>query len=331
MCLSHGRSALESEMIDGFAVNATRAAQGMPTFVKGAKIAFLDFDLRKHRMQMNVQVLVSSVGEMEKIVKNEMDITANRIKMILNSGANVVFTSKGIDDSAMKYFIEAGAIAVRRVQPSDLRRLARATGGKVLSTLSNMEGEEAFDPANLGEAREVSEERVGDGEILYVKGCATKAACTILLRGANEYMLDEMDRSMHDSLMVVKRMLESNTITVGGGCVETALSIYLDNWYNDAWIQEQLAVAEFAEALLIIPKTLAVNAARMPLSCVETACIPQHRPAEEGQARLVQVDGTDLINGQVRNNFDAGVVEPAISKVKSDSLQDGSGNHNSSN
>jgi len=314
---SHGRSALESEMIDGFAVNATRAAQGMPTYVKGAKIAFLDFDLRKHRMQMNVQVLVSSVGEMEKIVKNEMDITANRIKMILNAGANVVFTTKGIDDSAMKYFIEAGAIAVRRVPSSDIRRLARATGGKVLSTLSNMEGEEGFDPANLGEAREVSEERVGDGEILYVKGCATKAACTILLRGANEYMLDEMDRSMHDSLMVVKRMLESNTITVGGGCVETALSIYLDNFATTLGSREQLAVAEFAEALLIIPKTLAVNAAQDAIELV-SKLRAYHNTAQQKKDKHDSYKwmGLDLINGQVRNNFDAGVVEPAISKVK---------------
>jgi len=314
---SHGRSALESEMIDGFAVNATRAAQGMPTYVKGAKIAFLDFDLRKHRMQMNVQVLVSSVGEMEKIVKNEMDITANRIKMILNAGANVVFTTKGIDDSAMKYFIEAGAIAVRRVPSSDIRRLARATGGKVLSTLSNMEGEEGFDPANLGEAREVSEERVGDGEILYVKGCATKAACTILLRGANEYMLDEMDRSMHDSLMVVKRMLESNTITVGGGCVETALSIYLDNFATTLGSREQLAVAEFAEALLVIPKTLAVNAAQDAIELV-SKLRAYHNTAQQKKDKHDSYKwmGLDLINGQVRNNFDAGVVEPAISKVK---------------
>ena len=106
----------------------------------------------------------------------------------------------------------------------------------------------------------MSEERVGDGELLYFRGCTTGQACTVVLRGANEYMLDEMDRALHDSLCVVKRMLESNTLVPGGGCVETALSIHLEGVATSMASREQLAVAQFAEALLIIPRTLTVNA-----------------------------------------------------------------------
>jgi T-complex protein 1 subunit alpha len=125
-----------------------------------------------------------------------------------------------------------------------------------------MEGDEAFDAACLGECNEVSEERVGDGELLYFRGCKNGSACTVVLRGANEYMLDEMDRSLHDALCVIKRMIESNSLVAGGGAVEAALSIYLDGIATSMDSREQLAVAQFAEALLVIPRTLSVNAAQ---------------------------------------------------------------------
>ena len=155
----------------------------------------------------------------------------------------------------LKYFVEAKAIAIRRVNIQDLKRLAKATGGKILKSLSDMEGEETIDPACLGTAREVVEEKVGDGELTYIKGCDNKRAATIVLRGANEFMLDEMDRSLHDALMIVKRMLESNTLTVGGGAVEAALSIYLENFATSLGSKGAIGNFEFAEALLVIPHT----------------------------------------------------------------------------
>merc|ERR1719223_927352 len=124
-----------------------------------------------------------------------------------------------------------------------------------------MEGNETFDGECLGACTSVREERIGDGEMLYVHGCQGGGASTIVLRGANEYMLDEMDRALHDSLCVVKRMLESNTLVVGGGAVEAALSVHLEQFSTTLDNREQLAIQEFAEALLVIPKTLAVEAA----------------------------------------------------------------------
>ena len=129
---------------------------------------------------------MDDVAEVDRIAQREMDITKERIQKILASGANVVMTTKGIDDVCLKYFVEAGCMAIRRCKKEDLRRLGRATGGSLVSTMADMEGNENFDTSNLGTAESCSEERVGDGELLYVRGCATARATTVVLRGANE-------------------------------------------------------------------------------------------------------------------------------------------------
>jgi T-complex protein 1 subunit alpha len=227
----------------------------------------------------------------------------------------------------LKYFVEAGAIAIRRVKPEDMKRIAKATGGQIVSTLADMEGNEAFDNLALGEADEVSEERVGDGELLYFRGCKGGKACTIVLRGANEFLLDEMDRSLHDSLCVIKRIIESNTLVAGGGAVETALATYLEGVATSMSSKEQMAIAQYAEALLVIPRVLSVNAAKDATELVSQlrahhyACqnaITSNMTKEEIEANLSRrFIGLDLVNGEVRNNLEAGVVEPAISKIKS--------------
>ncbi len=235
----------------------------------------------------------------------------------MSLGAKVILTTKGIDDLCLKYFVEAGAIAIRRVKKEDMTRLAKATGGKVVVTMADMEGNEVFDASNLGECDEVSEERVGDNELLYFRGCKSGAACTIVLRGANEFMLDEMDRALHDSLCVIKRIIESNSLVAGGGAVETSLSIYLDEVATKMGNREQLAVAQFAEALLVIPRTLAVNAAQDATELVAQLKAHHHKSQfEDGQSEL-RFSGLDLTNGKIRDNMKAGVVEPAISKIKS--------------
>jgi T-complex protein 1 subunit alpha len=174
----------------------------------------------------------------------------------------VVLCSRGIDDFALKYFVEAGVIAVRRVKKSDLRRIAQNTGAKVVVSLADMEGEETYEAENLGECELVEERRVGDWEYMFFEGMKETRAQTIIVRGANEFFLDEIERSIHDSLCVVKRVLESNSLVAGGGACEVALSIYLDDFARTLGTREQLAIAEFSEALQIIPKTLAMNAAK---------------------------------------------------------------------
>jgi len=282
-------------------------------------------------MAMGVQVIVKDPAEIENIKKREMDITKERINKIIQAGAKVVLTTKGVDDLCMKYFVEAGILCARRCGKDDLKRLAKATGGKVVVTMADMEGNETFDPSCLGIATAVREERIGDGEMLYVHGCGGSGAPTIVLRGANEYMLDEMDRALHDSLCVVKRMLESSTLVVGGGAIEAALSVHLDKYAETLGTREQLAIKEFADALLVIPKTLAVNAAKDSSDLVAQLRAAHAKSQKSGdgtggqdakEAEGTGVDtschtGLDLVEGTIRDNLAAGVVEPAISKIKS--------------
>ncbi|BFG31278.1 hypothetical protein CerSpe_175520 [Prunus speciosa] len=321
---AHGKSARDSYLLTGYALNTGRAAQGMPLRVAPARIACLDFNLQKTKMQMGVQVLVSDPRELEKIRQREADMTKERIEKLLKAGANVILTTKGIDDMALKYFVEAGAIAVRRVQKEDMRHVAKATGATMVSTFADMEGEETFDSSLLGSADEVVEERISDDDVILIKGTKNNSAVSLILRGANDYMLDEMERALHDALSIVKRTLESNSVVAGGGAVESALSVYLECFATTLGSREQLAIAEFAESLLIIPKVLAVNAAKDSTDLVAKLRanhhIAQTKAPTKAQTKGDQKDyssmGLDLLKGEVRDNLKAGVIEPAMSKVK---------------
>jgi len=316
-----GGSAAESELLPGYAIQATRASQQMPQRVTGAKIACLDVDLRRTKMKMGVNVLLTDPAELEKIQQKELDITKDRIKAVLASGANVVLTSKGIDDSALKYFVEAGVIAVRRVSDRDLYRVAKASGAQLLTSLADLAGEESFDASMLGYADEVFEQRIQMDNILIVKGCKTTSACSVLLRGPNEMMCDEMQRSFHDAVCVVKRTLESNYIVPGGGCVEASLSVYLEKFAELIGSREQLAIAEFSEALLVIPKTLSSNAAKDAIDLVaqlRAVHYAAQKPDEKPEKAAAYARcGLDLTNGKIRDSIAAGVLEPSMSKIRS--------------
>jgi len=172
--------------------------------VQGAKIACLDFNLMKSKMKMGVQILVDDPEKLQAMRERESDITKERIEKILATGANVIFTTQGIDDMCLKWFVEKGAIAARRVSKQDMKQIARCTGATLCMTLANMDGEETFDPSFLGYADQVYQERICDDEILVVGGPKAKSSSSIILRGANDFMLDEMERSLHDSLCVVR-------------------------------------------------------------------------------------------------------------------------------
>ncbi|GKT15427.1 T-complex protein 1 subunit alpha [Aduncisulcus paluster] len=351
-----GRPIAESELLNGYGFPGDRASKLMPNLVNGAKIAMLDFDLKKKRLGMGIEMKVENAEDLEGMQEKESEMAIADVKLVLSSGCNVVMTTQGIDDLCMQYLVRAGVLAVRRVPKSDLKRIAKATGGEVVSSLASDIGigeDEVFDASTLGESESVSVEEIGRHDhIVLINGCKNTAARTILLRGPNLHLLDEIDRSVHDSLCAVSKALTKKFVVAGGGAVETCLSTIISEMADHMDSKEAVGLRAFAESLLSLPKQLATNAALDSTDLIAALQAKHH----EGVAALCSISehgspeiflekeshilsapeeeeiklrkaafkkfketcfyGLNVLTGEVRNNLMAGVLEPAISKAK---------------
>jgi len=312
-----GQASSDSQLINGYALEETRANDQMPKIVKDAKIAMIDFDLRKRPLKFGIQMIIEDPEEIQAMRETEIQRVEEKCQLLLKSGANVVLTTGGIDEIAQQFFVDAGVMCIRRVEKKRMRRIAKLTGGTLIAHFSNLDGEDVMDSSSLGVAKTVEQRRVGDREVTFIMECASTKAQTILLRGPNYYMLDEIERSLHDALCVVKRVLESKRVVPGGGAVEAALSVYLEHVAESMASREQLAIAEFAQALLIIPKTLALNGAHDATDLVAQLRGFHHAAQSDDTRTKWKYTGLNLENGRARDNLASGVLEPAMSKIKS--------------
>ena len=224
------------------------------------------------------------------------------VDKVIGSGANVVLCQKGIDDMAQHYLAKSGIIAVRRIKESDLTKLAKATGGRIVTNLDDL-----FEK-DLGSAQLVEERKIEEDKWVFVEGCKHPKSVTLLLRGGSQRVVDEVDRSVHDALMVVKDVIEKPEIVAGGGAPETFAASKLRNWAKSLEGREQLAAEKFADALEAIPLTLAENAGMDP---IDTLTLLRSK-----QLKGEKWTGIDVMKGKIGNMKSSDIIEPLAVKLQ---------------
>ena len=312
---SLGKSLPESSLISGgLAINATRATEAMPRRVENAKVAVLDFGLARTRLPMGIQFRLKNADALNKIQQEEIEECRKAVEAIIAAGANVVITSKQIDEASLKPMVKNGMIGIRHVSDGEIAAIARATGATIVKQIVDDEGNQAFDPAWLGSCKLVEQVPIGDNEMVVLRECAKENSASIVLRGPNTFTLDEANRALRDALNAVKRVVESHHVVAGGGCVEAGLSVYLSKAATEYSGKEQVAMLKFADSLLVIPKILANNAALDSIELVAKLRAAHYAAQEKGEKCFASLD---LVNGVIRDGYKDGILEPAMSKVKS--------------
>ncbi len=291
-----GGSVEDTELVDGIVLDKEVVHPGMPRRVTNAKIAVLKAALEVKETETDAEIRITDPEMLQKFIEQEEKMIKDMVDALVNAGANVVFCQKGIDDLAQYYLAKAGVLAVRRVKQSDIEKLAKATGAKVLTDLRDIK------PEDLGEAELVEERKVGDEKMVFVTGCKNPKAVTILIRGGTEHIVDEVERSLTDSIKVVKTALESGKVVAGGGAPEIELSLRLKQWAPMLGGREQLAAEAFANALEIIPRSLAENAGLDPIDIL----VELRRAHENGE----KYAGVNVFSGKIENMKELGVLEP---------------------
>jgi thermosome len=296
-----GKSLLETQLVRGIIVDKEIVHSGMPKKKENAKIALLDSALEIEKTEISAEIRIRDPTQMQAFLDQETSMLKGKADKIKASKADVVFCQKGIDDMVQHFLAKEGIIAARRVKESDMEKLARATGGRIVSNLDDLR------PADLGAAGVVEERKIGEDKMIFVEKCKDPHSVAILIRAGLERMVDEAERALTDALSVVSDVIENNKIVAGGGAAEIEVAKELRSYATKVGGREQLAIEAFAEAVEIIPKALAENAGLEPIDVI-VDLRSAHEKAD-GKHK-----GINVFTGKVQNSLESGVIEPLVVK-----------------
>ncbi|MGM5487402.1 MAG: thermosome subunit beta [Nanobdellota archaeon] len=303
-----GGSIEESNLIEGIVLDKERVHSGMPRVIKNAKLALIDTPIEVRGPETDTRIQINDPSQLEAFVNQEEKMIKDMVERIAESGANVVLCQKGIDDIAQHFLAKRGIFAIRRVKKSDMISLAKATGAKIVTNLNELSADD------LGQSGIIEEVKVGDDDMVFVKDCKNPRSVTILIKGATNHVVDEIKRAMEDAIGDVAATLTTGFFVAGAGAPEIEIARNLRKFAESLSGREQLAVESFADAMEIIPKTLAENAGIDPIDI-----LTELKAAHENGMKW---GGIDVFTGKVVDAFKGGVIEPM--KVKKQAISSAS-------
>ncbi|MCL5099532.1 MAG: TCP-1/cpn60 chaperonin family protein [Candidatus Marsarchaeota archaeon] len=305
-----GGSIADTALINGVLIDKEVAHPGMPKSISGAKIALLDVALEIEKTETEAKIEITSPEQMEAFLQQEEHMLKEMVEKIKKSGANVVFTQKGIDDVAQHYLAKEKILAARRIKKSDVENLARATGAKIVTSLDDLSA------SDLGFAGIVEERKISGEQMIFVERCKDPKSVTIFARGGNQQVVDEEGRAIEDVIGTVSTTVSDNgRYVIGGGCIEIDVADELRLYSGDVGGREQLAIQKFADAMEDIPKTLAENSGMDPIDIL-VGLRSQHKKKEG------KVYGVDVNRNVMGDMAKAGVFEPT--KLKEQAIDSAS-------
>nr|UXY87619.1 T-complex protein 1 alpha SU [Cryptomonas curvata] len=311
----HGNSVNSSCLFDGCILEFQKICVMMSNHLTSLKMICLNFELKIAQPKLGILIQNQNPLEVKKIFNKEIELIICFVKKIVKTGINLIFVSKGIDNFVIKYLVKNGIVAVRRYQLIFLKKIALVTGSRVLSTLQQTNFQTRLGSSWVGEAEEFFEQEIATTNIILIRGCRFCSASSIILRGATGFLLEEIAQSLYDAIFIVKRSIEGNKLVTGGGSIETNICVSLEKLANSIPTREQLGILEFAEALLVIPKMLSINAGLNHTEILSKIKI-LHKASFCENFSEFKYFGIDLIAGKIVNHLYTGVIEPAISKIK---------------
>ena len=297
-----GGSVEDSELIKGIVIDKERLSPGMPRVVKDAKIALIDREIEIKKPEIDANIQIKTPDQMQGFLDQEEKMLQDMVEKITSTGANVVLCQKGVDDVAIHFLAKKGVYAVRRVSESDMKKMAKATGAKIVNNLKDLSKDD------LGNAGTVEEKKVGDEEFTYIMDCKNPKAVTLLIRGGTEHVTNEIERAVTDAVGDVAAALKTGLVVAGAGAPEMELAMALTRYANSLSGREQLAVEAFANAMEVIPRTLIENAGLDPIDTLTDL--------KAAHTKKQKWAGIDVFSGKVMDAWKKGVIEPLKIKTQ---------------